>query len=74
MTTIQTTILNGLPVEARGRVCRADPNVGPPGWVVEDLEMLFLSGHPVPYVLTDEEDQRLVNELVAAHNEPPCDY
>ena len=71
--TIETTINNGLPVEASGRVVRADATVGPPGWVVEDLEITFLSGYPIPFELSDEDDQRVVNELVAAYNEPPCD-
>ena len=70
---IETTIRNGLPVLASGRVCRAEPDVGIMSQFVEDLEVTFLSGHPVPGELSDEDDQRIVNEIVAAYNEPPCD-
>ena len=73
MTTIATTIRNGLPVIARGRVCRAEPDVGIMSQFVEDLEVVFHSGYPVPGELSDEDDQRLVNELVSAYNEPPSD-
>ena len=69
--TIETTIRDGLPVLASGIVRRADSTVGPAGWVVEDLEVTFLSGHPIPFDLSDEDDQRIVNELVDAYNEPP---
>ena len=72
--TIETTIRNGLPVIASGEVRRAEPDVGIMSQFVEDLEVTFLSGHPVPFELSDEDDQRIVNELVAAYNEPPCDY
>ena len=55
-----TTIRNGLPVIASGRVCRAEPDVGIMSQFVEDLEVVFLSGHPVPGELSDEDDQRIV--------------
>ena len=71
--TIETTIRNGLPVIASGIVYRAEPDVGIMGPHVEGIEVTFLSGHPVPFDLSDEDDQRIVDELVAAYNEPP-DY
>ena len=55
-------------------MCRAEPDVGIMTQFVEDLEVCFLSGHPVPGELSDEDDQRIVNKLVAAYNEPPCEY
>ena len=71
MTTIETTINDGLPVFASGTVCGAEPDVGLMSQFVEDLEVCFLSGHPFPDDLSDDDDQRIVNELVEAHNEPP---
>ena len=71
--TVETTIRNGLPVLASGEVRRAEPDVGIMSQFVEDLEVTFLSGHQVPGELSDEDDQRLVNELVSAYNEPPSD-
>ena len=71
--TIETTIWEGLPVFASGEVRRAEPDVGMMSQFVEDLEVTFLSGHPVPGELSDEDEQRIVNELVAAYNEPPWD-
>ena len=37
---------------------------------VDDLQVNFLSGHRVPFELSNEDDQRLVNELIDAYNEP----
>ena len=71
--TIETTINGGLPVIASGRICRAEPDVGIMSQFVEDLEVTFMSGHPVPGELSDEDDTRIVDELVAAYNEPPSD-
>ena len=71
--TIETTINGGLAVLASGRVQRAEPDVGIMSQFVEDLEVTFLNGYPIPFELTDEDDTRLVDELVAAYNEPPCD-
>ena len=71
--TIETTIRDGLPVLASGRICRAEPDVGIMSQFVEDLEVCFLSGHPVPGELSDEEDRKLVQELLEAYDEPP-DY
>ena len=73
ITGVRTTIRNGLPVDASGIVRPAEPDVGIMSQFVEDLEVTFLSGHPVPGELSDEDDQRLVNELVRAYNEPPSD-
>ena len=69
--TIETTIRNGLPVIVSGVVYRAEPDVGLMRPYVEGIEVMFMSGHPVPGELSDEDDQRLVNELVGAYNEPP---
>ena len=71
MIEIETTIRDGLPVLASGQVCRLEPDVGIMSQFVEDLEVCFLSGHPVPGDLSDDDDQRIVNELVEAYNEPP---
>ena len=71
---IRTTINNGLPVDASGDVFDPEPDVGLLGQYVDNLVVTFLSGYPIPFELTDEDDQRLVNELVSAYNEPPSDY
>ena len=55
-------------------VRRAEPDVGIMSQFVEDLEVTFLSGHPVPCDLSDEDDQRIVNDHLCAYNEPPSDY
>ena len=73
MIEIETIIKDGLPVIARGEICRSEPDVGIMSEFVEDLEVCFLSGHPVPGDLSDEDDQRIVDELVNAYNEP-SDY
>lgn len=70
--TIETTIRNGLPVLAIGALSRADSTVGPSGWVVDDLEVTFLSGHHIPFQLDEDDEERIVDELVQACNEPPC--
>ena len=67
--TIETTIKDGLPVYASGEVCSAEPDVGIMSQFVEDLEVVFRSGYPVPGELSDEDDQRIVNELVSAFND-----
>ena len=72
--TIETTIKGGLPVIASAIVYRAEPDVGLMGPHVEGIEVCFLSGHPVPFELSDEDDQRIADELVEAYEEPPCDY
>ena len=72
--TIETTINGGLAVLASGNVQRAEPDVGITAQFVEDLEVTFLNGYPIPFELSDDDDQRIVNKLVAAYNEPPCDY
>ena len=64
---------NGLPVYASGEIHAAEPDVGLMTPFVDNLEVTFPSGYAVPFELSDEDDQRLVNELVEAYNEPP-DY
>ena len=71
--TIETTIRNGLPVLASGAIRRAEPDVGIMSQFVEDLQITFLSGHPMVLELSDEDYQRVVDELMAAYNEPPSD-
>lgn len=71
--TIETTIKGGLPVLASGEIRRAEPDVGIMSQFVEDLQITFLSGHPMVLELSDEDYQRIVNEIVTAYNEPPSD-
>ena len=40
---------------------------------VEGIEVCFLSGHPVPFELSDEDDRKVAQELLEAYDEPP-DY
>ena len=70
--TIETTIRGGLPVLASGVVYCAEPDVGL-GPHVEGIEVTFLSGHSFTGKLSDKDDQRLVDLLVEAYNEPPWD-
>ena len=72
--TIETTIRDGLPVYASGDVYPPEPDVGIMTQYVDGVYVTFLSGHVIPGELSDEDDQRIVDELVAAYNEPPCDY
>ena len=79
--TIETTIKDGLPVIARGVVRPPERDVGIMGQFVEDLEIFFRGkrrpyacGRPFPHELSDEDDQRIVDELVSAYNEPSGDY
>ena len=74
MTKIRITIRNGFPVEVSGDVFDPEPDVGLPRQYVDNMEVRFMSGHPFPGELSDEDDQRVVNAIVAAYNEPPCDY
>ena len=69
--TIYTTIRNGLPVLVSGEVRDAEPDVGLMTQYVEDFQIQFLSGDPITFEISDEDDQRLVDELVSAYNEPP---
>ena len=71
---IETTIKDGLPVIARGEVQRPEPDVGIMSHYIEGIEVTFLSGHPVPFEISDKDDQRLADELLEAYDEPPCDY
>ena len=71
--TIETTIRGGLPVLASAEVHRAEPDVGVMGPYVEGIEVTFLSGHPIPFEISDKDDQRIADELVEAYNEPPWD-
>ena len=72
--TIETTIRDGLPVIAGGDVYSPEPDVGIMTQYVDGVYVTFLSGHEFHGELSDEDDQRIVDELVAAYNEPPCDY
>ena len=69
--TIETTIKDGLPVLASGDVYSAEPDVGIMTQYVDGVYVTFLSGHEFTGELSGEDDQRLVNELVDAYNEPP---
>ena len=71
--TIETIIRNGLRVLVSGDVFDPEPDVGLPRQFVDNLKVTFLSGDEFPFELSDEDDQRLVDELVAAYNEPPWD-
>ena len=65
MTEVQTTIKNGLPVLAVGTVIvDRETRWGPGGVAVEDLEILWLSGHPCRIEITVAEQARIVEELL----------
>ena len=72
--TIETTINGGLPVFASGDVYSAEPDVGIMTQYVDGVYVRFLSGHEFPGKLSDLDEQRLINEIVDAYNEGPCDY
>ena len=61
--TIETTIEGDLRVIASCEVHEGR---------VEDLEITLLNGKPFPGELSDEDEQRIVDLLVEAYNEPPC--
>ena len=73
LTKILTTIRDGLPVYAFGEVYPPEPDVGLMTQYVDGVYITFLSGHEFHGELSDEDYQRIVNELVAAYNERP-DY
>ena len=64
MIEIQTTIKNGLPVIARGSLVGPEPGVGYFDYGIEDLEILWLSGHPCLIVPTVAEAERISAELL----------
>ena len=70
---IETTIRDGTTRAGSAVAVSADaePDVGIMSQFVEDVEVTFLSGHPVPGELSDEDDHAACDELVAAYNEPP---
>ena len=72
--TIETTINGGLPVFASGDVYPAEPDVGIMTQYLDGVYVRFLSGHEFKGKISDKDEQRLVNLIVEAHNEPPCDY
>ena len=74
MIEIEIAIRNGLRVRASGDVFDPEPEVGLVTQYVDNMEVKFLSGHPVPFDLSDEDDQLVVNAIVDAYNESPCDY
>ena len=61
--TIETTIRNDLPVLVSAEL------YGP---FVEYLEIRLLNGDEFPGELSGEDEERIVDELVQACNEPPC--
>ena len=66
MTEIYTTIKNGLPVLAQGTVIVEHETRWQPGGVyVEDLEILWLSGHPCRIELTAADEERITDELLS---------
>ena len=71
--TIETTIRDGLPVIAGGDVYPPEPDVGIMTQYLDGVYVTFLSGHEFHGKLSDDDEQRIVDELVAAYNEPP-DY
>ena len=60
----QTTIKHGLPVIARGSVVRPEPDIGHFHYGIEDLEILWLSGHPCRIEITAPEEDRIIDELL----------
>ena len=69
MIEIQTTIKNGLPVLAQGHVLvERETRWEPGGVAVEDLEILWLSGHPCRIEITAAEEDRIIEELLT----DPC--
>ena len=67
MPEIQTTINNGLPVLAQGTVIvERETRWEPGGVAVEDLEILWLSGHPCKIEITAAEEDRIIEELLTA--------
>ena len=67
--TIRSTINNGLPVDASGEFHPPEPDVGLPRRYVDNIVITFLSGHEFPGELSDEDDQRIVQELLEAYDE-----
>ena len=65
MIEIETTIKDGLPVLARGTVNVERETRWQPGCVdLEDLEILWLSGHPCRIEITAAEEARITEELL----------
>ena len=70
-TTIETTVDNGsAKVRACGDVYDPEPEVGLMSQYVENLEVTYLNGDPIGAELSDDDEERIVNELIEAHNEP----
>ena len=74
---IETTIRGGLPVQVEGTVTPGAPPLGVPGeamavicpgWPTEaEIEsVMFRSGHPIGTVLSEADELRLEDELIAA--------
>ena len=65
MVEIRTTIKNGLPVLATGTVIvERETRWVPGGAWVEDLEILWLSGHPCRIKITVADEERITDELI----------
>ena len=73
MTEIQTIVEEGIPVYASGIVRPPERDVGIMGQYVEGLFVTFLGGEEFPGELSEEDERRIVEELVAAYNDGPCD-
>ena len=59
---------------ASGDVYPAEPDVGIMTQYVDGVYVTFLSGHEFHGELSEDDEQRIVDEPVEAHNDPPCDY
>ena len=65
MIEIQTTIKNGLPVLAVGNVIvERETRWEPGGVAVEDLEILWLSGHVCHIEISAADEDRIIEELL----------
>ena len=74
MIEIETTIKNGLPVLVRATVNKCHPSEYPGRNYIDDLEVLWLSGKPCNLDLSEEDDDRLADEIFEAYNQPCGDY
>ena len=73
MTEIESIINNGLPIRVRATVNKCGPHEWPGADFLEDMELLWMNGGPCNLNLTQEDAQRLADELFEAARQPPCD-